>query len=602
MKRSIFTLFLILHSILLLNAQNVSVYPNLGHRGLVASFAFNTELNILASVSIGESFIKLWDADNAREIKTIPTEATFFHSIIWNNTTLICGLWSGEIIFIDFNSGDELHRWKAHRGSVNSLHLNHDKNELLSASFDGTIKKWDALTGKEIAIVKDINASVNRAIYSSNGNFIVAAFSDGTVRKYDTVNNNELLVIQAHTGHVLSIDCNSDASLIISGGFDGILKTWNNGELRQSATTNSSPVTSVALSPDNERAVSGSTDGILYEWNISTGQKLNEFFSHEMSISNVQYKNNEIVYSASYDNRIKEWQMTSKEEVNHFSSYSDIVNSIVLSSNGEYIISGHSQVNDLSDSCIYIWESKTGALVNTLERQKKGILSVDITPDGKTIASGSEDAIVRIWDIENNTVLHTLYGHNTFVTTVSFSPDGTKLASSSYDGTVKIWDTNTGRFITEYKIEEQRIFDVKWNPNGNQLAAAANGVHFWDLQFPINSFVIETEPIHNITYNPDGSRLAGGTQQNTLYIWDTKKGEEIFSKEGDINANIIALCYSPNGMYIAFAIQNVYQTLIDTSIKIWDAETGDLLTQLDGHDSTVTDIHFTQDSKRIISS
>jgi WD40 repeat protein len=104
------------------------------------------------------------------------------------------------------------------------------------------------------------------------------------------------------------------------------------------------------------------------------------------------------------------------------------------------------------------------------------------SPDGAWLAVSSDWKIL-IYDWERKLLKQTLSGHKGVVSSIEFSPDGRRLMSGSWDGTVKVWNLTTFAEANSYQWPIGRIQALAIAPDGLRAAAGgdAGGIWLWDL-------------------------------------------------------------------------------------------------------------------------
>tara|TARA_B100001758_G_C17788212_1_gene293388 strand:+ start:126 stop:437 length:312 start_codon:yes stop_codon:yes gene_type:complete len=56
--------------------------------------------------------------------------------------------------------------------------------------------------------------------------------------------------------------------------------------------------------------------------------------------------------------------------------------------------------------------------------------------------------------------------------------------------------------------------------------------------------------VHSLAFSPDGSRIASGGEDTTVRVWDAATGESVATLEGH-SQEVISVAFSPDGSRIA---------------------------------------------------
>ncbi|MFM6249151.1 MAG: WD40 repeat domain-containing protein, partial [Dolichospermum sp.] len=71
----------------------------------------------------------------------------------------------------------------------------------------------------------------------------------------------------------------------------------------------------------------------------------------------------------------------------------------------------------------------------TFKGHSDWVKTIVITPDGKTVISGSFDKTIKTWDLETSEERLAFKGHSNWVTAIAVTPDGETMISGSDDNT-----------------------------------------------------------------------------------------------------------------------------------------------------------------------
>jgi WD40 repeat protein len=238
------------------------------------------------------------------------------------------------------------------------------------------------------------------------------------------------------------------------------------------------------------------------------------------------------------------------------------------------------------------------------------IWAIAISPDGKTVASGSSpgsmDNRVELWNTGNGKKICTLFdnrNHANNIISMAWSPDSRKLAVS-HNYLIEIWDVVERKKIGSLEKEKSDLKElywvVKWSSDNKHIIGIKrnnNKLFIWD---PSTRRLLKemkfSRDLHDVALSDDGKRIVL-SGQNLLKVFDASSGDEILDM-ADVEDNVTCVDISPNRQRIAGGCETKEKQY---RIRFWNAETGKHLFNSDLTPEAVAQVAFDAQGKRLIS-
>lgn len=455
-------------------------------------------------------------------------------------------------------------------GDVSAISFSPDGQVLAIAERDVGLTLWD-VQSQRLTTTIETRAPIVALAFSPADDLLAWADEVNRITIWNVRRQERSRAIQYDGGVITDLSFRFDGQVLAVAGATGGITLWSpaNGNLINAIPVGDELTRCVLFDDRGDRIFSGGASGHVRIWNAVTGQYEGTIHGHGGPLYDLDI-------SAPTD-----------------------------------------QIVGAAENGIEVWDLCDGMTFANFGGQRFASASVDVSPDGKTIAVVSADGL-KLWNtgaapradatanihsvlgraaiaaddvaratdpvrLDGLSPLRSIPGHTAAVINALYPGDSSSLLSCGRDKTIRLWDLSNGRQSAIFEGHSDSVLNIAYDGNNEILASACRDatVKIWDLrcQEELTTLKAHWAAAYCVRFSPDGRTMASGSQDGTVSIWDVATWTTRFTLTGH-TGTVIALSFSPDGGTLASASR-------DGTIRLWDAATGAERRTLDNHRGAV---------------
>ena len=453
-----------------------------GHEDWIWAVCVTRDDRYLISASEDHSII-VWDLEEAKVVRVLKGHkaGVRFLSLTADDTMVLSADAEQSIILWDLKTGTILRSFTGLTNWIHDFKALSSGEAAFLATDEPEIKLWSMADDMHIGKEAQSHDKGIRALLLAPGDIqLISASDDATIRKWQTNTANLVDSYTGHTDWISSICLSRGGSILVSTSFDKTLRVWDldDGHCRRILEGHLDWVWCAAISDNSKYVVSGSEDRTVVTWDMQNGSIKHVLTAHDDAVTKVLISaDNRHIISSSLDRTLCVWDEASGSLMHVLEGHKDTIRSIALSPMGDRLVSGS------DDGTMRVWNFLLGLEGECLTNPGGAVKNVHLLPNGYHLLSISEDHKLRVWDLVLSKPVYTLSSHKDEITHLAVSKSGQYAATTGSDRMLCLWDVEHGHLVDTYYADYPMTYCV-FSADGQRLigADAGGGLHFFHVR------------------------------------------------------------------------------------------------------------------------